>query len=98
MNNLSIGPMISFLLVRHDIDKNLLARYIGLSQGELHDVLSADDVSTLHLIRISEAIGIDLLAELSKAVDLPELMANGPHLSAHDLTVSFNGGSYSSPS
>lgn len=93
MNNLSIGPLISSLLVKHDIHHYLLARFLGLSQGELHDLLIADDVGCLHLIRISEAIGVDLLPELSKAVDLPEMMAHGPRLSAHDFTVSFNGSS-----
>jgi|GEM_PF-2638313 len=78
MNNVRIGPLIQTYLKELSIDQTQLANHLGLTPGDLVDLLLQDDVGALHLVRISEALGVDVWRMVSEKIKLPVLMALGP--------------------
>jgi len=85
MKQLHIGPKVSRLLNFYSVDRPMLAAHLGLSNGELIDLLLQDDIGALHLLRISEAIGVDLFPKLSSQLNTEALIAKGPQLAMSGL-------------
>jgi len=85
MKQLHIGPKVSRLLNFYSIDRPMLAAQLGLSHGELIDLLLQDDISALNLLRISEAIGVDLFPKLSAQMNIDALIEQGPKLAGAGL-------------
>lgn len=83
MKNVCIGPLIQQHLLDSHIDQALLAANLGLTPGGLYDLLLQDDLGILHLIRISEALGVNMLAYVGSQVNLEDLMAGGAGLYGH---------------